>query len=983
MDVPSIESTCGGSGAELELNSMGTTNGSLGSGSGIASAGISGSSSSSSSPAATAPLCFMVESFTSAGSSSTIPFLVYCIIIILGASLMLLHHIKSRGVYPRRVLTFMVAGVVLGGLRGTQVYTAELSPEESSQVWGTVQALLGPFSYHAICKLKGIWVKLGQYLSTRADAIPEEFINALAALQDAVPPTPWDDIKRILGEELGEVETLFQQVEHNPLASASIAQVHCGTLHCGRAIAIKVQHPDVDRLMKEDTDNVIKLITLVGWLGWDQGLCSMLSEWSSMVLQELDFVNEAGNLVRVRKALEENDQPDIIIPELIPEFTTPKVLVMSFCEGFKVSHLEELDRHKVDRAALAMTIANCTSFQIHTSGVFNGDPHPGNILVQPVDASDPDKGVKAVMLDWGLTKQISDSTRLGYSRFVIGCATSDVVMLLQGLDMMGITFVAASPLEVLQVVRFALRDTKPAPEAVRETAEQIKINEKVIGKAKKRSKLSGHRGPLITLPGDLFFLLRVGDMMHGLASKLGVRHKLLEATLPFAKGALRDALPVQERASSVIYHKRCLSPTEAKVRALVKTLVASEDITGCQVTVFHNGFKIVDTSAGTHSDLEQRPVRPTSLFCGHALTNLWVTTALHKLVEMGKVNFGTRIEEFWPAFGCNGKEATTLYHILLHQDGLQFVLPEEPTFSNLGDWDAMLKLLEEATPSWHPGTKTSYHYLTYGWLVGACVEKISGSSLSDFLSQEVLKPLGLEDEVFIGHLKRAGVQDARLVPAEGSLLDHASLEDVASDDVDEGEGPDVQASDPACSLLHRLSAAVYGNDPEEGEALCEFIAKLEGCEYFLDPRSFNHPSLREGVLPSAGGHMTSNALATLMNDLLQSLVGFGAGTLLGEDRVEQVRRPRVTARSPAHHLFGMPPCVRLGLGYQVFGFRGEVTKGGSLSHSQGSSRAKKDASKLRTRCVVIAKLSLQANPNCFLQAEWLWPSNWWWLSGNS
>jgi ubiquinone biosynthesis protein len=230
----------------------------------------------------------------------------------------------------------------------------------------------------------GMFVKLGQVLSTRADLVPPHLLARLATLQDRVAPVPSDEVIALLTAELGEppqhVFTSFQQA---PVAAASLAQVHRAELASGVEVAVKALRPGVEDLVERDLDIMRRLAhTAHVHTRWARrlGVRDLVHGFSDNLMQELDLRVEARNTRTVADQL--GPASAVRIPTVYPELTTQRVMVSEFIDGTSLQRAGPLlDRLGADRRALARTLLGCLLRQILGGGVFHADPHPGNVLV--------------------------------------------------------------------------------------------------------------------------------------------------------------------------------------------------------------------------------------------------------------------------------------------------------------------------------------------------------------------------------------------------------------------------------------------------------------------------------------------------------------------------------------------------------------------------------------------------------------------------
>jgi hypothetical protein len=251
-------------------------------------------------------------------------------------------------------------------------------------------------------KLGPTFIKVGQLLSTRADWLPEPYVAALSRLQDDVEPFSFGDVERIVQEELGvRISKAFLEFESEPLAAASLGQVHRARLRDGRAVAVKVQRPDIEEQIREDLDVFAEIAGLLdrhSSLGETFDLSKMIEEFRKTLLSELDYRQEARNLVLLRENLVEF--PKIVVPEPVEDYSTRRVLTMDYVRGRKVTGLSPLTRMEIDGEALAEELFRAYLHQILVDGFFHADPHPGNVFVT--------EDGRLALIDLGMAARLSD-----------------------------------------------------------------------------------------------------------------------------------------------------------------------------------------------------------------------------------------------------------------------------------------------------------------------------------------------------------------------------------------------------------------------------------------------------------------------------------------------------------------------------------------------------------------------------------------------
>jgi len=229
------------------------------------------------------------------------------------------------------------------------------------------------------------FIKLGQLLSTRADLLPQPYLDALARLQDDLEPFPYADVERIIEEELGvRISKAFAEFEQTPIAAASLGQVHRAVLRGGRVVAVKVQRPAIQERVEKDLNALEEVAGMFDrFFGAARKVDAvrLLQEFRRTLMSELDYREEARNLVTLAAQLEDFEL--ITVPLPVEDFTTARVLTMDYVEGAKITAVSPLERTEVDGAALAEALFRAYLQQILVDGVFHADPHPGNVLLTP------------------------------------------------------------------------------------------------------------------------------------------------------------------------------------------------------------------------------------------------------------------------------------------------------------------------------------------------------------------------------------------------------------------------------------------------------------------------------------------------------------------------------------------------------------------------------------------------------------------------
>ncbi len=262
----------------------------------------------------------------------------------------------------------------------------------------------------ALESLGPIFVKFGQVMSTRRDLIPLDVAVELALLQDRVPPFPSAQAAAIIEAALGaSPQTLFRHFEMDPVASASIAQVHYAVLHDGREVAVKVLRPGMRDVLEKDLALMRILAGLVERLSLDARRLKprqVVREFDTYLHDELDLIREASNCSQLRRNFSaERGRPELLmVPEVVWEYCATTVFTMEWMRGIPVSHIDRLTEAGVDTKALARTGVEIFFTQVFTDGFFHADMHPGNIYV----SDEPATLGRYIALDFGIVGTLSE-----------------------------------------------------------------------------------------------------------------------------------------------------------------------------------------------------------------------------------------------------------------------------------------------------------------------------------------------------------------------------------------------------------------------------------------------------------------------------------------------------------------------------------------------------------------------------------------------
>ena len=256
-----------------------------------------------------------------------------------------------------------------------------------------------------------VYIKLGQWLSSRADILPQPYLEELAKLQDSVPPAPFEQVKPIIEKDLGSIDKKFDEIDPNCISGASLGQVYRGSIS-GQQIAIKVKRPGIEKVVAKDL-KVLKKILPLALRFVDPNLRysakAMLSQFIETIYEEMDYNIESENLKKIKKDMEKNTK--IIVPSVFDDFSSKNVLTMEYLPGIKVTNVQALDEKGIDREQLVIDVHKVFFTMLLKHSIFHADPHPGNISVT-------DDG-KLILYDYGMVGRINNETRFKLIRLYL------------------------------------------------------------------------------------------------------------------------------------------------------------------------------------------------------------------------------------------------------------------------------------------------------------------------------------------------------------------------------------------------------------------------------------------------------------------------------------------------------------------------------------------------------------------------------------
>ena len=405
-------------------------------------------------------------------------------------------------------------------------------------------------------QMGGVLIKLGQFLSSRADILPVQITDELAGLQDEVPPAPLPYILAIIMEDLGaSPDELFAEFSPTPVAAASLGQVFFGRLRDGREVAVKVQRPRIDEIVQIDLRAVewaVRIIRHYPAIKRRADLLALFEEFKRVLIEELDYLLEAQNALVVRANMAQ--MPGVYIPEPYQELSTRRVLVMERINGIKITDIAALDRAGIDRSDLAQRFYRAYLQQWFLDGVFHADPHPGNLFVRPepavlapaplvmvaenangaepmpVDQAPPMPDAAPytlIFIDFGMVGRLGPRASEALREGTVAVATNDPARFVGALDRLGVILPNADRRPIVQAATILFRHTYDR--SIREMT-SAEVAENVFGEVEHLV-----RDLPFQMPQDLIYMGRAVSMVSGMTTAIDPDINLFDTLRPFAE----------------------------------------------------------------------------------------------------------------------------------------------------------------------------------------------------------------------------------------------------------------------------------------------------------------------------------------------------------------------------------------------------------------------------------------------------------------
>ena len=378
---------------------------------------------------------------------------------------------------------------------------------------------------------QGLIIKACQFLGSRADILLEEYVRTLSLLHDQVPPRPWAEMRAVIEGELGApIEERFREFDSRPVAAASLSQVYRARTLEGADVAVKVQYPGIEPIVRWDLQTIHFLADVWAHIETAIDFRPIVEEMERNAPEEIDFIHEGRAAEEIARLLAGRD--DVVIPGIHWGLSSRRVLTMDYIEGIKITDVDALRAAGIDPPAVADTLIDLFNTMVLRIGMFHADPHPGNLFVVPGDPP------RIGLVDFGLTKRLT-----GEFRELVVVLTSAIIaqqqqMVTATMEQMGFrtrvhdeeTYSALGEAFLGDVLRSG------KPYADQELFAEVNVR---LGRVLRAN-------PLVEVPGDVILIARVMGLLSGIGRSLESKTDLTEAILPYLEEA--TASPSQATA---------------------------------------------------------------------------------------------------------------------------------------------------------------------------------------------------------------------------------------------------------------------------------------------------------------------------------------------------------------------------------------------------------------------------------------------------
>jgi predicted unusual protein kinase regulating ubiquinone biosynthesis (AarF/ABC1/UbiB family) len=375
--------------------------------------------------------------------------------------------------------------------------------------------------FNTAVAMRGMLVKMCQVVGTRSDVFPPQYVKTLSQCHDRLPARDFETVKRVVEEDFGRpLKEVFSEFAPTAVAAASLAQVHRAKLLDGREVAVKVQYPDIEHIIRTDLTASRRVAAI--YQRFDSNpmdFLPLLDELQRHLKMELDFRREAQSAERIRGFFA--DDPTVRIPQILHEHCTRRVITMEYVEGVKVNDRDALERAGIEYSDLMVRLMRIFNQMILAHGFFHADPHPGNILVN----RSPRGKALFTLLDFGLAKELPEGFGLGIFELMFSMMTFNESAMLRAFRELGFETRSGDDSTLLMIARRMISRSDTG-------AFQGEFTEDMTDEMFEAIR----ENPVVKVPIDFVLVARAFALLSGIAHTLGQRANALDAMGPAVAG---------------------------------------------------------------------------------------------------------------------------------------------------------------------------------------------------------------------------------------------------------------------------------------------------------------------------------------------------------------------------------------------------------------------------------------------------------------
>jgi predicted unusual protein kinase regulating ubiquinone biosynthesis (AarF/ABC1/UbiB family) len=357
-------------------------------------------------------------------------------------------------------------------------------------------------------KLGPVYIKLGQWLSSRADILPQPYMQELAKLQDEVPAAPFDLVKPIIEKNLGPIEQTFEKFDDSPISGASLGQVYRATKN-GQQIVVKVKRPGIEKTVEEDL-KVLKKILPLGLRFVDPNLRfsakAMLAQFIETIHEEMDYTIESKNLKNIKENMEKYG--NVVVPKVYDDLSSKNILTLEYIPGIKITNIESLDQKGLDRTKLVIDVHKVFFTMLLRHSIFHADPHPGNISVT-------DDG-KLILYDYGMVGRLDNETRMQLVRLYLALVEKNPQRTVNAMNQLGMLTPDYNPTVIERAIELSVQALHGKKPSEMEIQSLMEIANKTMSKF-----------PFV-LPKNLALYMRMASIIEGIYKTHNVDFKFVK-----------------------------------------------------------------------------------------------------------------------------------------------------------------------------------------------------------------------------------------------------------------------------------------------------------------------------------------------------------------------------------------------------------------------------------------------------------------------